>query len=98
MTITKAAKILQLDLPAPKEGNEFGVELPEEIDTHLNDLTLTAEMLKDKNRLAEMQIPKGTLVMLVKRGNEFLIPNGQMELKPGDKLLLISENKSKSAD
>ena len=98
MTITKAAKILQLDLPAPKEGNEFGVELPEEIDTHLNDLTLTAEMLEDKNRLAEMQIPKGTLVMLVKRGNEFLIPNGQMELKPGDKLLLISENKNKSAD
>ena len=41
-----------------------------------------------------MQIPKGTLVMLVKRGNEFLIPNGQMELKPGDKLLLISENKT----
>ena len=98
MTITKAAKILQLDLPAPKEGNEFGVELPEEIDTRLNDLTLTAEMLEDKNRLAEMQIPKGTLVMLVKRGNEFLIPNGQMELKPGDKLLLISENKNKSAD
>ena len=96
MTITKAAKILQLDLPAPKEGNEFGVELPEEIDTHLNDLTLTAEMLEDKNRLAEMQIPKGTLVMLVKRGNEFLIPNGQMELKPGDKLLLISENKNMS--
>ena len=83
-------------MPAPKEGNEFGVELPEEIDTHLNDLTLTAEMLEDKNRLAEMQIPKGTLVMLVKRGNEFLIPNGQMELKPGDKLLLISENKNKS--
>lgn len=48
MTITKAAKILQLDLPAPKEGNEFGVELPEEIDTRLNDLTLTAEMLEDK--------------------------------------------------
>ena len=45
-----------------------------------------------------MQIPKGTLVMLVKRGSEFLIPNGQMELKPGEKLLLISENKNKSAD
>ena len=72
------------------------MELPEEIDTRLNDLTLTAEMLEDKNRLAEMQIPKGTLVMLVKRGNEFLIPNGQMELKPGDELLLISENKNKS--
>lgn len=98
MTITKAAKLLHLDLPAPKEGNEFGVELPDEIDTLLNDLTLTPEMLATQNKLADMQIPKGTLVMLVKRGSEFLIPNGQMELKPGDKLLLISENKHKPAD
>ena len=98
MTITKAAKLLHLDLPAPKEGNEFGVELPDEIDTRLNDLTLTPEMLATQNKLADMQIPKGTLVMLVKRGSEFLIPNGQMELKPGDKLLLISENKHKPAD
>ena len=98
MTITKAAKLLHLDLPAPKEGNEFGVELPDEIDTRLTDLTLTPEMLATQNKLADMQIPKGTLVMLVKRGSEFLIPNGQMELKPGDKLLLISENKHKPAD
>lgn len=98
MTITKAAKLLHLDLPAPKEGNEFGVELPDEIDTRLNDLTLTPEMLATQHTLADMQLPKGTLVMLVKRGSEFLIPNGQMELKPGDKLLLISENKHKPAD
>ena len=31
--------------------------------------------------------------MLVKRGNEFIIPNGQVELQTGDKLLFISENK-----
>ena len=30
--------------------------------------------------------------MLIKRGNEFLIPNGQMELHVGDKLLFITEN------
>ena len=45
------------------------------------------------NRLADMNIPKGTLVMLIKRGNEFLIPNGQMELHPGDKLLVMLDNK-----
>ena len=39
-----------------------------------------------------MNIPKGSLVMLIKRGNEFLIPNGQMELHVGDKLLFITEN------
>lgn len=93
MTIAPVAKWLSLDLPQEKEGNDFGVEIPEEIDSQLTDVTLTAEMLEDGNRLMDMNIAKGTLVMLVKRGTEFMIPNGRMELKVGDKLLYISENK-----
>jgi cell volume regulation protein A len=93
MTIAKGARMLHLDLPQEKEGNEFGVELPDEIDSQLMDQTLTAEMLANGNRLMDMNIPKGTLVMLVKRGNEFIIPNGQVELHEGDKLLYISEKK-----
>ena len=85
--------MLHLDLPQEKEGNEFGVELPDEIDTQLMDQTLTREMLENGNRLMDMNIPKGTLVKLVKRGNEFIIPNGQVELREGDKLLYISEKK-----
>ena len=93
MTIAPVAKWLSLDLPEEKEGNEFGVEIPEEIDSQLTDVTLTSEMLEDGNRLMDMNIAPGTLVMLVKRGSEFMIPNGRMELKVGDKLLYISENK-----
>ena len=93
MTIAPVAKWLNLDLPQEKEGNDFGVEIPEEIDSQLTDVTLTAEMLENGNRLMDMNISKGTLVMLVKRGSEFMIPNGRMELKVGDKLLYISENK-----
>ena len=96
MTIASGARMLHLDLPQEKEGNEFGVELPDEIDSQLMDLTLTADMLANGNRLVDMAIPKGTLVMLVKRGNEFIIPNGQVELHEGDKLLFISENPKKT--
>ena len=92
-SISYVARKLHLDLPEEKEGNEFGVELPDEIDSKLNDITLTPDMLDNGNRLKDMNIPKGTLVMLVKRGNEFIIPNGEVELHAGDKLLLISENK-----
>ncbi len=91
MTISSVARWLKLDLPLRKEGNEFGVELPEEIDSQLHDITLTEAMLRNGNRLADMDIPRGSLVMLVKRGNEFLIPNGQMHLQVGDKLLFITE-------
>lgn len=91
MSITQMARWLRLDLPAEKEGNDFGVELPDEIDSQLKDLTLTSAMLTDGNRLADMHLPKGVLVMLIKRGKEFIIPNGQMELQAGDKLLFIAD-------
>lgn len=98
MSISSFARWLHLDMPEEKEGNEFGVELPDEIDTKLEDMTLTTEMLAGGNRLKDMNIPKGSLVMLVKRGNEFIIPNGQVELHAGDKLLFISENKDGKED
>ncbi|MBQ8805474.1 MAG: potassium/proton antiporter [Bacteroidaceae bacterium] len=97
MSITQMARWLKLDLPAEKEGNEFGVELPDEIDSQLSDMTLVAEDLAGGNRLVDLHLPKGQLVMIVKRGSEFLIPNGQMELKVGDKLLLITEGKNEKS-
>ena len=91
MTIAKVARMLHLDLPEEKTGNEFGIELPDEIDSQLMDQTLTSEMLENGNRLMDMNIPKGTLVMIIKRGEKFIVPNGQLELKVGDKLLYIKE-------
>ena len=55
-------------------------------------------MLAKGNRLADMHLAKGRLVMLVKRNNEFIIPNGQIELRSGDKLLVISERTKPSVD
>ena len=93
-TISWAAKKLNLNLPLQKEGNDFGIELPDEIDTTLKDIEVTEKMLENGNKIADMNIPKGTLVMIVKRGNRHIIPNGSLILQAGDKLLLISENES----
>lgn len=93
-TVSHMSRWLGLSMPMPKTGNDFGVELPEEIDSDLRDLTVTAELLANGNTLKEMNIPKGTLVMIVKRGDAYLVPNGQLQLELGDKLLLISEKKA----
>lgn len=90
-SISFFARLLHLSAPLPQTGNEFGVELPEEIDSSLSDMTVTPEMIEQADTLKEMNLPQGTLVMIVKRGNEFLIPNGSLKLHVGDKLLLISE-------
>ena len=90
-TVSYVARLLHLSTPLEKTGNDFGVELPEEIDSDLRDMTVTQEMIEKADTLKDMNLPKGTLVMIVKRGDEFLIPNGSLKLHVDDKLLLISE-------
>ncbi|MBQ8672614.1 MAG: potassium/proton antiporter [Bacteroides sp.] len=92
-TVSKVARALGLSTPLEKTGNEFGVELPDEIDSDLRDMTVTEELLTRGETLKDMNLPKGTLVMIVKRGDQFLIPNGTLKLEIGDKLLLISEKR-----
>ena len=97
-TVSHMSRWLGLSMPMPKTGNDFGVELPEEIDSDLRDITVTEELLARGETLKEMNIPKGTLVMIVKRGDEYLVPNGMMKLQVGDKLLLISEKKTATSN
>ena len=65
---------------------------PKRLTPTCHDMTITQEMLEQADTLKDMNLPKGTLVMIVKRGDEYLIPNGTLKLHAGDKLLLISEN------
>ena len=94
-TLPFFARKLGLSAPLEKTGNDFGVELPDEIDTDLTDLTVSSAMLADGDTLKEVELPEGALVMIVKRGTEFLVPNGSLHLQVGDKLLLISEGAKK---
>lgn len=90
-TITASARKLNLSLPVPEEENMFGVEVPEEAGK-LVEITLTEENMKQGNTLKEVKLPDGMLVMMIKRGEKFIVPNGSVELQAGDHLLIISEN------
>lgn len=90
-TLSLVARKLNLSIPLEKTGNDFGIELPEDIGSDLTDFTVTKEMLEKADTLRDMNLPKGTLVMIIKRGDEYLVPNGSLKLQEGDKFLLISE-------
>lgn len=92
------ARFLKLSTPLEETGNTFGIELPDELETDLSDLLITESILAEKgNTLKDMNLPKGTLVMMVKREDQFLIPDGKLELLAGDKLLLISEKREEAS-
>lgn len=90
-SISWMARMLHLDSPMPKEGNDFGIELPDEITSELHEVILGEEHLRAGNRLADMNIPRGSLVILVKRNDQYIVPDGKMELMAGDRLLVMTE-------
>lgn len=89
-TIPFMAKKLDLDQEMEKVGNDFGIVFPEEIDSKLWDVEITENMLLNGHRLMDMQLPKGILVIMIKREERYIIPNGDAEILVGDKLLLVS--------
>ena len=89
-TIPRMAKSLGLIEKLEKQGNDFGIVFPEEIDSKIWDINITEEILSRGTTLADMKLPKGILVILIKRDDEYIIPDGTMEIKLNDKLLLVS--------
>ncbi|MBO4996135.1 MAG: potassium/proton antiporter [Muribaculaceae bacterium] len=91
-SVISCARRLKLTESDTCEVDDFGVELSEEIPTSLKTIVLEKEHLAKGNTLSGMRLPEGSLVMMIRRGNRYLVPNGSRKLYPGDKLLIISED------
>ena len=70
----------------------FDLELPEEIQSSATEIEVTWDMIADGNHLREINLPKQTLVIMVRRGEDFFVPTGQSELMQGDQLLVLTDN------
>lgn len=90
-TISSAASMLHLNEPVSDEADMFGIEVPEEAG-NLAEITLTDDSLLHGDTLKDLQLPSGMLVMMIKREDKFLVPNGKVKLQSGDRLLIISEH------
>lgn len=88
MSIPRVAKMLHLNLPMEKVPETFGIEIPEEAGK-LQDYTLTDDDLESGNTLKEIQFPQGARVVIIRRDDKFIIPDGSVELQRGDQLLII---------
>jgi cell volume regulation protein A len=94
-TIPIIARWLHLaDIPEEKPLlSEFEIELPDEIDSVMREIIVRPEDLANGKLMKEIAIPPHTLVMLVKRKDEYFVPTGSSQIEPDDILLLISDDK-----
>lgn len=93
-TVIKSARMLKLVDNSPNDDDDFGVELDDQLPTSLQTMKLTEKHLTAGDTLRDIQLPAGSLVMLVKRGTNYMVPNGKLHLHPHDTLLIISENQN----
>ena len=88
MTLSPAARWLKLSYDEDPEVETFGMEIPDEMGM-LRDHTVSEQDLANGETLRDLHLPHGIRVMMVKRGDRFLVPHGSMPLQAGDHLIII---------
>ena len=92
-TITKVANWLHLSEAKDDGPENFGVDIPDELNT-----IMQQEVVQKDAYLKDYPLNEGTLVMIVERNQKYMVPNGKLLLKKGDKLLLISAKKDETVE
>ena len=84
-----------LGLAYPERERIFNDEVMNRmLDDATTELTVTEAMLESGHHLRDIVLPAATLVVMVARDGTFFVPKGNSVLRVGDKLLVVTENKS----
>ena len=98
-TLTYVASRLEL-ATVPQEGRTleyFDIDLPDEIQSSANEIEVSEDMLAKGSTLRDVKLPPHTLVVMVRRGEDFFVPTGVSELQKGDQLLVISDKDAEAS-
>jgi len=92
-TIPYVAHLLKLSKPEIiRQRSAFGIVFPPELSSEISEVSVTKESLRNGNLLSAIELPKNTLVMMVKRDKHVFIPQGNSVIHENDQLLLISDD------
>lgn len=92
-TISIVADWLKLSLPASlKKKSMLDLELSEEFKNAILEIQLQKNSPIRGKKILELGFPATSLIVLVKRDNKFITPNGQTQLEGEDELMIMMEN------
>jgi cell volume regulation protein A len=80
------------DAPPKRKLKKFDVEIADEIKSFMSEITIKEEYLANGSRLMDLSVPDNTLIVLVKRDDQYFVPRGNTELFVGDSILVITDN------
>ena len=90
-TLSWLARKLHLTLPdlAQKAPTHFDINLPEEVESQVMEVVVTEEMAPQPTKLMNLGLGKSSLAVMLRRGDDYIIPNGQTLVEMGDILLIM---------
>jgi cell volume regulation protein A len=88
-TVSPMAGALGLSKELPQDS--FGIDLPDKIKSALSEIEVREAFLEKGKHLKEITLPANTLVVMVRRGDDYFVPTGSSLLKLGDKLLVLTD-------
>jgi len=92
-TLYPLAKWLGLEETAPHKQTR-SIHLADDVKSELIELTVPAGSSVDGRKIVEIGFPKNALIVLINRDKRYLTPRGDTELKIGDKLMVMAEDKN----
>jgi cell volume regulation protein A len=94
-TLMSVARLLGVDEPLvsrpryPLEFERTGTGMPGET----REIDILPDAAVVGRRVSELSLPQGSLILLLRRGPGFVVPNGETVIEAFDTLLLIAEKK-----
>lgn len=91
-TLSGAARLLGV-AGRPPRRRAFPIEYTPVVGvkSHMQELTIPANSPVAGLKIVDLHLPDDFLVMLVARGQDFVIPSGGLEIQPGDVWLVLAE-------
>ncbi len=87
-----------LGLSAEMEQDSFNIDMPDEIKAALTEMEVKPDFLVHGNTLKEITLQPNTLVMMIRRGDHYIVPKGDTAIEVGDRILFISTDAASLPD
>lgn len=91
-TLMFMGKLLHLDSPFTKrDRNPLELEVTDALSSVMKEYTVSDNSMIVGKSLAELKFPAGTLVILIRRENSFILARGESVIESADGLLIMGE-------
>jgi cell volume regulation protein A len=89
-SLVPLAKLLRLDAPSTPPTPTLELIATNDLKNKLVEMTIPAHSAIQGKRIVDLGLPEGSLIVLISRDYEVIVPGGSTELQSGDNLLVFA--------